>query len=143
MSQLRPLSMLAVASAFPNSAGAPPDGSSLLLFSNPLSTHLSVLHPSPLHIFRLWQAFLDNVNPLRKIVHAPTFQCRILGVTGNITSIPQNVEALAILYLHGSYHFLKRRGMRSHDGRNTTGSSYEVYYCGATSFRQNRIAANL
>jgi hypothetical protein len=37
---------------------------------------------------------LDNVNPLSKIVHAPTAQCQVLEATGNITSIPQNVEAL-------------------------------------------------
>ena len=36
------------------------------------ATDLLAMHPNPLIIFRLWQIFLDNVDPLIKIIHAPT-----------------------------------------------------------------------
>ncbi|KAK4071558.1 transcriptional regulator family: Fungal Specific TF [Purpureocillium lilacinum] len=32
------------------------------------------LQPEPVHVFRLWQLFLDRVNPLTKIIHVPTVQ---------------------------------------------------------------------
>jgi hypothetical protein len=46
------------------------------------------------HIFRLWQTFLDNVNPLSKVIHAPTVQYQILEATGNLTNISKGVESL-------------------------------------------------
>ncbi|KAK6845968.1 C6 transcription factor [Apiospora arundinis] len=33
---------------------------------------LSTLHPEPIQIFRLWQIYLDNVDPLLKVTHTPT-----------------------------------------------------------------------
>lgn len=55
---------------------------------------LAKLHPSPIHIFRLWQSFLDNVNPLVHVFHAPTVQQQVLDASTNIGSIPSNLEAL-------------------------------------------------
>ena len=36
------------------------------------AAELKAMHPRPLIIFRLWQVFLDNINPLTKLLHAPT-----------------------------------------------------------------------
>lgn len=58
------------------------------------SKDLVHLHPQPVHIFRLWQTFLVNVNPLVKIFHAPTVQQIILDASGDIQSIPKPTEAL-------------------------------------------------
>ena len=55
---------------------------------------LSSLHPSPVQIFRLWQTFLVNVNPLVKIFHAPTVQQIILDATGDLSHIPRATESL-------------------------------------------------
>ncbi|KAJ5114847.1 hypothetical protein NUU61_000606 [Penicillium alfredii] len=55
---------------------------------------LAELHPNPLHIFKLWQTFLENVNPLTKIVHAPSLQQRILEAMGNLPTISRELEAL-------------------------------------------------
>jgi hypothetical protein len=55
---------------------------------------LTSIHPQPVHIFRLWQTFLDNVNPLSKIIHYPTMQHQILEVIGNPSNIPRPLEAL-------------------------------------------------
>lgn len=55
---------------------------------------LTALHPSPLDIFRLWQLFLNNVNPLIKLVHAPTVQQQILDASADLQGVPANTEAL-------------------------------------------------
>ena len=48
-----------------------------LIFSD---THREIheLHPEPKHIYRLWQIFVETVNPLMKIIHVPTLQQRVL-----------------------------------------------------------------
>jgi Fungal specific transcription factor domain len=46
------------------------------------------------HIFRLWQTFLVNVNPLVKIFHAPTVQQVILDASADLANIPRAIEAL-------------------------------------------------
>lgn len=60
----------------------------------PSNQILSELHPSPVHIFRLWQLYLDNINPLIKITHTPTLQGRIIEAAGNVTNITRELEAL-------------------------------------------------
>jgi hypothetical protein len=58
------------------------------------STGLRPLHPQPVEAFRLWQAYLDNINPLVKLFHAPTVQQLISEANGNLNAVPRNVEAL-------------------------------------------------
>lgn len=53
-----------------------------------------MLHPSPAQIFHLWQAFLDNVNPLAKIIHAPTLQQQILQASNNLHDLSRPMQAL-------------------------------------------------
>ena len=66
-----------------------------MLFGSPSHhTNLAHLHPSPIQIFRLWQTFLENVNPVVKIFHAPSVQRLVLENSGNIQQMPRNVEAL-------------------------------------------------
>ncbi|KAF3000058.1 hypothetical protein E8E13_000709 [Curvularia kusanoi] len=55
---------------------------------------LSMLHPSHVQIFRLWQVYSDNINPLLKITHAPTLQARILDAAVDINGISRELEAL-------------------------------------------------
>jgi hypothetical protein len=55
---------------------------------------LTDLHPDPLHIFKLWQAFLENVNPLTKIIHAPTVQQQILEAISDLPKVSREFEAL-------------------------------------------------
>ncbi|KAK2006296.1 hypothetical protein LZ32DRAFT_595856 [Colletotrichum eremochloae] len=51
------------------------------------------LHPNPKHVFELWQTFANNVNPLAKIIHAPTLQEKIIGAAWNAESIGKPLEA--------------------------------------------------
>lgn len=55
---------------------------------------LSPLHPGPAEIFRLWQTYMDNVNPLLNVTHTPTLQARIIEAAGQVASIQPVTEAL-------------------------------------------------
>ena len=82
------------------SSGAPSEGclnAGDFLLSNVAihsAVELKALHPKPLMIFRLWQVFLDNINPLTKLIHAPTTQQRLLDASANLESISKESEAL-------------------------------------------------
>ena len=66
-----------------------------LLFGSPnTNVDLSTLHPEPVQIFRLWQIYLDNVNPLLKVTHTPSLQGRIIEGASNVTNISPALEAL-------------------------------------------------
>lgn len=72
-----------------------PSEPSDLLFGTPRSSSdIHCLHPRPVQIFKLWQTYLDNVNPLVKIFHTPTTQQLILNATGSLENVPKNLEAL-------------------------------------------------
>ena len=59
-----------------------------------INVDLSALHPGQVQIFRLWQIYLDNVNPLLKVTHTPTLQALIIDAAGDITNISPTMEAL-------------------------------------------------
>ncbi|KAM6507951.1 hypothetical protein FSOLCH5_013151 [Fusarium solani] len=66
----------------------------ILFGSRQSSVDLSTLHPEPVHIFRLWQAYLDNVNPLLKVTHTPSLQGRIIEAASNLKNVSPAMEAL-------------------------------------------------
>ncbi|RSL88575.1 hypothetical protein CEP51_001671 [Fusarium floridanum] len=66
----------------------------ILFGSRQSSVDLSTLHPEPVHIFRLWQAYLDNVNPLLKVTHTPSLQGRIIEAASNLKNVNPTMEAL-------------------------------------------------
>jgi hypothetical protein len=53
-----------------------------------------VLHPQPVHIFRLWQLYLDNVNPVFKLFHAPSAQQRILDASADLQNASTSMHVL-------------------------------------------------
>ena len=55
---------------------------------------ITSLHPPTIHIFQLWQIYLDNINPLLKITHIPTVQGQIIEATSQLDKAPKNIEAL-------------------------------------------------
>lgn len=57
--------------------------------SNPKSSH-----PPPEGIHQLWQIFIENIDPLTKIIHVPTLQPVIEKAATNIGAAPRNFEAL-------------------------------------------------
>lgn len=58
------------------------------------SVDLSTLHPGPVQIFKLWQVYLDHVNPLLKATHTPSLQARIVTAVSELRRIDPNLEAL-------------------------------------------------
>ncbi|KAF6834609.1 fungal specific transcription factor domain-containing protein (C6 zinc finger protein) [Colletotrichum plurivorum] len=79
-----------------DSGASMPDYSQYLLVGgNPVDEeHADDLYPNPSQIFRLWQTFLERVNSLTKIVHAPTMQPFVVEAAGGPGKVPHNVEAL-------------------------------------------------
>ncbi|UNI24667.1 hypothetical protein JDV02_010398 [Purpureocillium takamizusanense] len=67
-----------------------------LLFGNQHQTliDLSTLHPDAVDIFRLWQVYLENADPLFKVTHNPSLQRRIIAAAKNLASIERSLEAL-------------------------------------------------
>lgn len=45
-------------------------------------------------MFKLWQLFLDRVNPLSRVIHAPSVQQLVLEASGNLKIISRSAEAL-------------------------------------------------
>jgi hypothetical protein len=62
--------------------------------TNTTPMDLSALHPDPVRIFRLWDMFVANVNPLVKVIHTPTLQGLIIEAASNTQRIDPNLEAL-------------------------------------------------
>ena len=65
-----------------------------LLFGSSQAQDVKKGHPTPVQIFRLWQSYLDNVNPLTKLFHAPSIQLQLLEATSDLNNIPKGMEAL-------------------------------------------------
>jgi hypothetical protein len=54
----------------------------------------TVLHPEPFQILQIWQHFLDNINPLLKVVHTSSMQFRMIEAAGSLKDISPTQEAL-------------------------------------------------
>ncbi|KAF3767727.1 hypothetical protein M406DRAFT_226655, partial [Cryphonectria parasitica EP155] len=55
---------------------------------------ITELHPPTVQIFQLWQIYLENVNPLLKIIHTPTLQSQLIEAAANPAKIAKPLEAL-------------------------------------------------
>lgn len=67
---------------------------SLAFHSTPCTESLSSFHPSTGQIFRLWETFLKNVDPLVKIIHVPTVQSQLLQASVDLQNVSEPFEAL-------------------------------------------------
>jgi hypothetical protein len=89
-----------------------------LLFGHPMLKSLVSSHPTPVQIFLLWQTYLDNVNPLLKLFHAPTVQQTILDAASNLENISQSTEALMF-----AIYFLSITSLKNNDCERIMGES--------------------
>lgn len=55
---------------------------------------VNMTHPSKAHVLALWQIFKDNVDPVVKIIHAPTVEVLIQDAMANPDRISRGFEAL-------------------------------------------------
>lgn len=70
------------------------ESSEFILGFTPTNFSVQQLHPSTPHIFLLWQIFLDNVNPMTKLIHQPTFQETLVHASSNLDNLPRGLEAM-------------------------------------------------
>jgi hypothetical protein len=73
---------------------APDDNPELLFGGDTPGAKVEKLWPEAAHIFRLWQIYLDRVNPLTKIIHVPSLQPYVAEAASGSQNVPKNVEAL-------------------------------------------------
>jgi hypothetical protein len=68
----------------------------LVLPSDGASLSVEDYHPNPVHAFRLWQIFLDRVNPLTKVIHVPTLQPYVIEATTDPSKVPMHYQAVLL-----------------------------------------------
>ena len=78
------------------------ESNEFVLGLTPSSSIVQQLHPTPDNIFKLWQVFLDNVNPMTKIVHYPSLQEKLVKASTNLDNIPRNLESLMFALYHAA-----------------------------------------
>ena len=71
-----------------------PEPGALLVGHGTATKDMESLHPQLAQIFRLWQTFLVNVNPMVMMFHAPTVQQTILDASGDLKNVSKPIEAL-------------------------------------------------
>ena len=69
-------------------------GSSLILGVPLQQSGTSFHHPPPATVMKLWTIFLENVNPVTKLLHVPSTNQKLLDATSSPESISRGMEAL-------------------------------------------------
>ncbi|RDA91809.1 hypothetical protein CP533_2832 [Ophiocordyceps camponoti-saundersi (nom. inval.)] len=73
----------------------PDNNNTDLLFPGEVVTaNLDDLQPDPALSFKLWQFFIDRVNPLTKIIHVPSVQPWVVDAASGIAGLPPQRQAL-------------------------------------------------
>ncbi|KAK5654788.1 hypothetical protein OQA88_6824 [Cercophora sp. LCS_1] len=73
---------------------SPDENSELILGADSPEKSIEDLWPEAGHVLRLWQVYLDRVNPLTKIIHVPTLQPYLAEAISRSQNVPKSVEAL-------------------------------------------------
>ena len=71
------------------------------------SDNLTSSHPSAKQIYKLWEVFLNNVNPLVKVIHVPTVQRQLLEASVDLENVPRPFEALIFAIYTGTIISMK------------------------------------
>lgn len=61
---------------------------------NSLASNLQNFHPSPDQIMVLWRIFVDQVDPIIRMLHKPTMQTTIMEVKDHLEGMSKPLEAL-------------------------------------------------
>ncbi|KIX96500.1 uncharacterized protein Z520_07766 [Fonsecaea multimorphosa CBS 102226] len=70
------------------------ESTDFILGYTPSSNPVQHLHPSPANILILWQMFLDNINPMTKLIHQPTLHKTLVQASSQLDNLPRGLEAL-------------------------------------------------
>ncbi|KAH0497906.1 hypothetical protein TgHK011_005188 [Trichoderma gracile] len=99
----------------------PDNNADLVLSADVFNTNVDDLQPDPIHIFRLWQLYLDRVNPIFKVIHVPTLQPVIMEAATNMSALPLHQQALLF-----SIFAMASLSMTSAESIQTLGMSREA-----------------
>lgn len=75
-------------------AATPDDDAGDLILGDYASLSLSDAYPEPVHVFRLWQIFLERVNPVCKVIHVPSVQPHVVEAASGTWNVPPNYKPL-------------------------------------------------
>ena len=98
---------------------------SAAVFGSTLSApkDLRLLHPTPAHISQLCTLFIENVDPMFKVLHIPSLRKIVSGASSNVEMIPSGtyVEALLFAMYYAAVTSLTREECLKmfHDGKES------------------------
>ncbi|KAK1994352.1 hypothetical protein LX36DRAFT_641563 [Colletotrichum falcatum] len=108
-----------------------------LVFGRQRSDPPSMLYPSAVQSFRLWQVFTSNVHPLTKVLHGPSVQEELLRSLAEPCSTDGPTEALIF-----SIHLIAVVSLTDAECRDLLGETREKHlarYCRATEAALSRV----
>lgn len=84
----------------PKSSSDAPTPQSATVFGSTLSApkDLRLLHPSPTHISQLCALFIDNADPMFKVLHIPSLRSMVSDAISNVDAIPSGTYVEALLF---------------------------------------------
>lgn len=96
-----------------------------ILNSQPMHS-IGSRHPAPERIHQLWQIFIENIDPLTKVVHVPTLRSAIQKAASNMKTVSRSFEALMFAIYSAAVMSLKDGECKRRLGepRNTLLSRY-------------------
>ncbi|CAM1507764.1 Fc.00g046120.m01.CDS01 [Cosmosporella sp. VM-42] len=94
---------------------ADPDHHSFIMGYRSADVDLTKLHPLPVHVPFLWQIYLENVEPLLRVLHIPTMEKLIRNMRWRMDDLSPGDEALI----------------------------FAIYYAAVTSMEEDEVQTNL
>ncbi|RFU36297.1 hypothetical protein B7463_g94, partial [Scytalidium lignicola] len=88
----------------------------ILLGSSDVTANPQAYQPSQWQALQLWQAFINNVDPVLKILHIPTVQGDIYRAINTTTNVPEDLKTLLF-----SVYFAATTSLSSTDAANLLG----------------------
>lgn len=91
------------------------------VLGGPPTSRTKLLHPPPQQIHELWRIFVENVDPLSKVVHIPTLEKAFHEATNNVNTVSRSFEALMFAIYSAAVMSLSDVGCeeRLHEPRKT------------------------
>jgi hypothetical protein len=94
------------------------------------------VYPSPNHAIILWRTFLQNVNPLSKVIHAPSVHEELVKASRGIDSMKRSTVALLF-----AIHTTAVMSMTDAECRNTLNESRRAALARYLSATQHALVA--
>lgn len=84
------------------------------------AVNLRSLHPLPSQIPFIWDVFVENVNPLTKVLHVPTMAKAIKEAKENLDCLSKSIEALLFAIYYAVVTSMSQEEVKSSFGTDKT-----------------------